>query len=40
VGQSVTLGGAKSVAVAAENVRHLELRAHDPSSFGRDHHDR
>jgi hypothetical protein len=40
VGQPVTLGGAKGGAVAAENVRHLQLRAHDPGSFGRDHHER
>ena len=30
LGQPVTLGGAKSFAVAAENIRHLQLRAHDP----------
>ena len=41
VGQPVALGSAKSVAVAAENIRHLQLlRAHDPASFGRDHHER
>src|SRR5271166_243258 len=41
VGQPVALGSAKSVAVAAEKIRHLQLlRAHDPGSFGRDHHER
>jgi hypothetical protein len=40
VGQPVTLGSAKSVAVAAEDVRHLQLRAHEPGSFGRNHHQR
>ena len=33
VGQPVALGSAKSAAVAAENIRHLQLlRAHDPGS--------
>src|SRR5271165_1791612 len=41
VEQPVALGSAKSVAVAAENIRRLQLlRAHDPGSFGRDHHER
>src|SRR5271165_6352696 len=40
VEQPVALGSAKSVAVAAENIRRLQLlRAHDPGSFGRDHHE-
>jgi hypothetical protein len=30
VGQPGALGSAKSFAVAAENIRHLQLRAHDP----------
>ena len=38
--QTAALGGAKSLAMAAEDVRHLQLRAHEPGSFGRNHPQR
>jgi hypothetical protein len=39
-GEPVALRGAKTVAVATEDVRHLQLRAHGALLFGRHHHER
>src|SRR5208282_4332391 len=39
-GEPTTLRGAEIVAVAAEDVRNLQLGAHWPALFGRDHLER